>query len=262
MFYASTRRGRIILQLAITVLTVPFLYPLYAMIRISLQGAGFDNYTAILKTDQLALFFRNSAIIALITLVLTYGASMLAAFAFAKLRVPFRELYYYVLLAALTLPPAVLLVPLFISVERLDMFNTFWAVAVPQAALGIPFSVLVARAYITGIPDELLDAGRIDGCSTFGLFRGIVLPLSKPISAVVIVWTLIGSWNDYMLPLLFLQDPGKQTITLLPQFFQSQYGTDLPKIIASAAITIIPEILVYLAAQRLVDRGLTAGALK
>jgi raffinose/stachyose/melibiose transport system permease protein len=135
-------------------------------------------------------------------------------------------------------------------------------VILPLAALNIPFSVMMARSYMATIPDELIEAARMDGCSTFRTFLQVILPLAKPIGAVVIVWTLIGAWNDYLLPLVFLQSPTQQTTTLLPSFFQSQYGSDQTKVLTAAVITAVPEIVTYLLLQRLFERGLTAGAIK
>lgn len=262
MFEAHSRLSRVFLQLAITVLAVPFLLPLVAMIKGSLSGAGWENYRAVLSTDELPIFFRNSLVIAVLTIVITYTCTICAAFALAKLNLRFKETLYYILLAALTLPAAVLIIPLFVTIEEFGLFNSYWAVVLPQAALGIPFCVLLARAYIEGIPDDLIHAAQIDGCGMVRILGLIIIPLAKPISAVIVVWALIGSWNDLLFPLLFLQDADKQTITLLPQFFQSEFGRDQPKIIAAATITAVPEIIAFLLLQRWFERGLTAGAVK
>jgi ABC-type glycerol-3-phosphate transport system permease component len=135
-------------------------------------------------------------------------------------------------------------------------------VILPMAALQVPFAVLLARNFMDGIPDGLLEAARIDGAGSIRSFWYIVLPLTKPIGAAIVVFTLIGAWNDYLLPLVFLVDPTTQTITQLPQFFVGQFNQDQTKVLASAVITAIPEVLAYLCLQRLFERGLTAGALR
>src|SRR4029079_1966774 len=109
-----------------------------------------------------------------------------------------------------------------------------------------PFTVLLARNYVAGIPDQLIEAARVDGAGVVAAFRYIVLPMTRPIAAAIVVLVLINSWNDYLLPLVLLQDPGKQTITLLPQFFVSQFSNDQTKVLASAVITAIPELVAYL----------------
>ena len=166
------------------------------------------------------------------------------------------------MLAALTLPEVVLLTPLFSTAIRAGPYNTYFAVMLPLAALQIPFTVLLTRNFVDGIPDDLFDAARVDGANVAGVFWHIILPLTRPIAAAIIILTLIGAWNDYLLPLVFLQSPSTQTITLLPQFFVSEFSDDQTKVVASAVITAIPEIVAYLCLQRLFERGLTAGALK
>ena len=136
------------------------------------------------------------------------------------------------LLATLTLPGVVLLTPLFATTTALNVYNTYWAVILPLAALQVPFAVLLTRNFIDGIPDELIDASRIDGASTLKGFWYIVLPLTRPIAAAIIVFTLIGAWNDYLFPLVFLVDPSTQTITQLPQFFVGQFSNDQTKVLA------------------------------
>jgi ABC-type glycerol-3-phosphate transport system permease component len=257
------RRGRLILEIVTMLLVAPFLYPLVVMVWTSFQGQGaWANYGAVLSQPLLPRFFLNSAIIAGGTVLVTYVATMLAAFAFSKLRLPWKELVFYVLLAALTLPPAVLMVPLFVTVMSLGLFDTHLAVILPLAALGIPFSVVMARTYIDGLPDELLDAATIDGATTLQAFWLVILPLCGPIAAVIVVWSMLGAWNEYLLPLLLLQDPAKQTVTQLPSFFVSAYSRDDTKIITASVITSLPVVLVYLGLQRFIERGLTAGAVK
>jgi raffinose/stachyose/melibiose transport system permease protein len=122
--------------------------------------------------------------------------------------------------------------------------------------------MLLARNFIDGIPDELIAAARVDGATTWKAFRYVVWPLTSPIGAAIVVLTLIGTWNDYLLPLVFLQDPGLQTVTLVPTFFVGEFNNDQTKVVAAAVITAIPEVVAYLCLQRLFERGLSAGALK
>jgi raffinose/stachyose/melibiose transport system permease protein len=254
--------SRIILQILLTILVVPFVLPLVAMVGGSLAGAGWGNYLTVLSVPELPLFFRNSALIALATIVIVYTFTMLAAFGFAKLYIHGKSVFFWMLIAALTLPEVVLLTPLFATMSSLNLYNTYWAVILPLSALQLPFTVLLARNFIDGIPDQLLEAARIDGANTWSAFWYIILPLTRPIGAAIIVFTLLGAWNDYLLPLVFLVDPSTQTITQLPQFFVGQFSNDQTKVLASSVITAIPEIVAYLSLQRLFERGLSAGALK
>jgi multiple sugar transport system permease protein/raffinose/stachyose/melibiose transport system permease protein len=142
------------------------------------------------------------------------------------------------------------------------LFNTYWAVILPLAALQVPFAVLLTRNFINGLPDEMFEAARVDGASSFGGFIHLVIPLTKPIAAAVLIFTLIGAWNDYLMPLVFLQSQDMQTITLVPQFFVGEFSNDQTKILASAVLTAIPEVVAYLCLQGLFERGLSAGAIK
>ena len=137
--------SRIILQIVLTILVVPFLLPLIAMVGGSLAGQGWGNYTAVLSVPELPLFFRNSAIIALVTIVIVYAITMLAAFGFAKLHIRGKAFFFWLLIAALTLPEVVLLTPLFATMTSLNLYNTYWAVILPLSALQLPFTVLLAR---------------------------------------------------------------------------------------------------------------------
>ncbi len=262
MLRAHTRLGRTILQVVLTLMVLPFLFPLIAMVQGSLAGAGWQNYVTVLGVPELPLFFRNSIIIAAATIAIVYTFTMLAAFGFSKLHIWGKEEIFWMLLAALTLPGVVLLTPLFATLTSVNLYNTYWAVILPLAALQVPFAVLLTRNFVNGIPDDLLDASRIDGASTIKGFWYIVLPLTRPIGAAIVVFTLIGAWNEYLFPLVFLVDPTTQTITQLPQFFVGQFSNDQTKVLASAVITAIPEVVAYLCLQRLFERGLSAGALK
>jgi raffinose/stachyose/melibiose transport system permease protein len=262
MFEARTRSRRICLQLLVTILVVPYLFPIVVMVQGSLAGQGLDNYRAVLEVPGFWRFFVNSAVIAIGVIVIVYVVSVLASYGFARLRIFGREVYFWILLACLTLPEVVLLAPLFTTALKLGLYNTYWSVILPLTALQIPFAVLLTRTFINGLPDELFEAIRVDGASSVAVFRHLVVPLTRPIAAAVLIFTLIGAWNDYLMPLVFLQTQSMQTITLVPQFFVGEFNNDQTKILASAVLTAIPEVVAYLCLQRLFERGLTAGAIK
>jgi multiple sugar transport system permease protein/raffinose/stachyose/melibiose transport system permease protein len=262
MFLTKRLSSKVILQVILTVMVLPYLFPLIAMVQESLSGQGWGNYRAVWAVGVVPEFFRNSAIIAGGVIIIVYCLTMLAAYGFSKLHIRGREIYFWMMIAALTLPEVVLLTPLFSTAIRLGLYNTYFSVILPLAALQIPFCVLLTRNFVNSIPDELFDAARVDGASAARIFWNIIVPLTRPIAAAIVILTLIGAWNDYLLPLVFLQTPGTETITLLPSFFVSEFSDDQTKVAASAVITAIPEVIAYLSLQRLFERGLTAGALK
>ncbi|MDA8291888.1 MAG: carbohydrate ABC transporter permease [Actinomycetota bacterium] len=262
MFEVRSRWKKVVLQVVLTLLVLPYLFPLVVMVQGSLAGAGVSNFRAVVDVPGFWRFFVNSGIIAASVIAIVYVVAMLASYGFAKLRIFGREVYFWILLACLTLPEVVLLAPLFTTDQKLNLYNTYWSVLLPLAALQVPFAVLLTRNFINGLPDELFEAFRVDGAGTVRTFRNLVVPLTRPIAAAVIIFSLIGAWNDYLMPLVFLQSPNMQTITLVPQFFVGEFNNDQTKILASALITAIPEIVAYLGLQRLFERGLTAGAVK
>jgi raffinose/stachyose/melibiose transport system permease protein len=262
MFELRTLRSRFGVQVLATIIVVPYLFALVAMVQGSLAGQGWGNYRKVFATGVVPTYFMNTIIVAGSTIVIVYVCTMLAAFGFAKLRIRGKEVWFWLLLAALTMPEAVLLTPLFVTASTLDIYNELIAVILPLAALQIPFTVLLARSFFAGIPTELMDAGRVDGANIVKVFWFIVLPLTRPIAGAIVVLTLINSWNAFLLPMLMLNDPDKQVVTLLPSFFTSQYTNDQTGVLAAAVISAVPVIIAYLLLQRSFERGLSAGALK
>lgn len=262
MFETRSLKSKIVLQVVLLLLTIPYVIPLVQMFLGSLGGTGWLNYKAVWDTGVVPIYFRNSLLISAGVILLVYVFSMTAGFGFAKLRIFGKEVFFWLILVALTLPEVILLSPLFVTFQKLHMFNTFWAVILPTAALQLPFTILLARNFNSGIPSQLMEAARIDGASVFATFWYVILPLTRPIAASIIVLTLINSWNTYLLPLLFLQSPDMQTVTLLPQYFQGEFTNDQTKILAAAVLTAIPVIIVYLFMQKSFEKGMSAGALK
>jgi raffinose/stachyose/melibiose transport system permease protein len=262
MFETRSLISRIITQVVVTIVALLFIFPLIVMVQGSFGGLGWGNYLAVLSVPGLPLFFLNSALISIAVIITVYVASLFAAYALSKLSIRARELYFWLLLACMTLPAVVLLTPLFVTAITLGTYNTLWSVILPIAALQIPFAVLISRNFIDGIPNELFEAARVDGANSMRVFIYLVVPLSKPIAAAIVIFTLVASWNEFILPLVFLQNPSSQTVTLLPQFFVSEFSNDQTKVLASAVLAAIPEVLAYLFLQRLFERGLSAGAIK
>ena len=263
MFGVPRWRSRIPAQIFATLVAIIFFFPLTAMIGVSLQGEGFaTNYWAVLTRTPFFRFGLNSLIIAGGGIVLVYLCTMLASYVLAKFDFPLKRILYYSILAGLVLPSTALVVPLFIAVQRLNLFNNYLAVIVPLTALSIPFMVLLTRNYIEGIPNEILEAARIDGCGTFKSLIFIIMPLARPITVVLIVLVFLGGWNEFLLPLLFFQSEDMQVVTQVPLYFASQYASDTPKIFAALVMISVPVVALYLALQRLFESGLTSGAVK
>src|SRR5207244_2981802 len=148
-------------------------------------GLGWSNYKTVLSLDLLPRFFLNSALISIGVISLILICTLTSAFGFSKLTIRGKEIYFWMLLAALTLPEVVLLAPLFATVTTAGAYNTLWAVIIPAAALQIPFAVLLARNFIDGIPSQLIEAARVDGAATWKIFLHVIVPLTRPIVAAI-----------------------------------------------------------------------------
>jgi ABC-type glycerol-3-phosphate transport system permease component len=262
MFETRSVTARVVLQVLLTIAVIPFVIPIWTMVAKSFEGSGWGNYAAVLAVPDFFRFFANSAFIAAVSIIIIYVATMMAAFGFSKLRIRSKELFFWLMMAALTLPEVVLIAPLYSTAVALGLLGTFWSVILPMAALQIPFTVLIARGYIDGVPDTLFEAARLDGASTWRMFRSVLLPLAKPIAVTLIVLVLINSWNAYLLPKVFLINDDMGVVTLLPEFFRRQYNDDIPKVLAAAVVTAIPTIVAYVALQKQFERGMAAGAIK
>ncbi|NYE18065.1 carbohydrate ABC transporter permease [Microbacterium immunditiarum] len=263
MLGKPTRIGRVITYVVAYVIAGMFAIPLVSVLAQSGAGQGFiTNYADVLTKTPFMRFLVNSTIISAGTIVVVFVTTMLSAYAFSKLRFRGSTGLYRMFLVGLMLPSMALIVPIFIIVTRVGLYNTHIAVVIPLSVSILPFTILLARTFMDDIPNELLEAARIDGASTIRALYYVVLPLSKPISAVVIVWTFLQSWNEFFLPLLLLSDPDMQVITQVPLYFVSDFNSDTSKVFASLVLISLPVVIAYLCFQRLFERGLIAGAVK
>lgn len=263
MFETRTRLARVGLTALLAVMVIPFVIPLFTMVQGSLQGRGWGNYRTVIELEGFWLYFRNSIVISLATITIVYFLTISASFGFSKLRIRNKELYFWLMMGALTMPEVVLLTPLVITASKTGMAGTFWAVIIPLVALQIPFTTLLTRSYVDGIPDALFEAARIDGAGTWRQFWYVLVPLAKPMAVAIVVLVLINSWNSYLLPLVLLgQADGHMVVTQLPNSFKTQYTDDQTKILAGAVLAALPEIIAYISLQRHFERGMAAGAIK
>ncbi len=262
MIKFHSKRKRILVQLLLLIMTIPYVLPLIQMVAGSLGGKGFWNYKAVWDTGVIPTFFRNSAIIAVGVILIVVVLCTTAGFGFAKMKFAGKELFFWLILLAMTLPEVILLTPLYTTFNQMGLTSTFWSVILPSAALQLPFTIILTRNFQEGIPNELMEAATIDGATTRQVFVSLIFPLSMPIISSVVMLTLINAWNAYLLPLIFLLKPTMQTVTLLPSYFQGEFTNDQTKILAAAVIAALPEIIAYLCMQKTFEKGMSAGALK
>ncbi len=221
-----------------------------------------SNYIDVMTRPQVWQMMGNSLTIAIFTVLLTLAVSAPAAFAFAHLKFFGDQWLFNYLILGLTFPFATAILPLFLKIRDLGLLGTHWGVVLPQVAFGLASSVLLMRNAFRHVPDELVEAALIDGASYARIFWSIVLPLSLPILSTVAIISFVGSWNNYLLPLVVLDDPLTYPWPLGLMQFQTLYSTDWPKILTYITCTIMPAVAVFLLAQRYIVAGLTAGAVK
>jgi len=219
-------------------------------------------YTGILESESFWRATQNSLIITLGTMVLNVTLASLLAFAFSRIRFFGREIIFNILSFGLLFPVVVAILPVFIQIRSMGLINSLWGVIFPLVAFGLPQSVIILRTFFRAVPIELEDAAYIDGCTRFGFFRLILLPLARPAIAAVATLQVIAGWNEYFLPLLILNDPKKWPLPLGVMQFQGQYGTDWSRVMAYVTILIIPAVIFYLVTEKFIVTGLTGGELK
>ena len=193
---------------------------------------------------------------------LTVGFAALAAFVFARTVFRGREAIYLLFTFGLLFPTAVAILPLYILIRQVGLSGSLLGVALPQAAFALPLTIVILRPFFRGIPLELEDAARIDGCSSFGFFWRVLLPLARPALATVSVLAVVGTWNAFILPLVILNNEDQWTLPLGVMNFSTAYSSDQARILAFTAVSIIPALIFYLFAERQLVGGLTTGAVK
>ena len=221
-----------------------------------------QNYWDILSSPRYWQLLGNSLFIAVTTVFLTLALSSMAAFTFAHLRFFGDSFLLNYIQLGLLFPAATAFLPLFIKIRDLGLLNSSWGIILPQVAFSLAMGVLLLRNAFKQLPPELLDAALMDGCGYFRYFFYITLPLSGPILATVAVISFVGSWNNYLLPLVVLNSESRYPWTLGLMAYQGQYSTAWQLVLAFITLTILPAILMFLMAQRYIVAGLTAGAVK
>ncbi|MFE9741285.1 carbohydrate ABC transporter permease [Streptomyces sp. NPDC006477] len=220
------------------------------------------NYTGILGDVVFWRQIANSAGIAIGTTVCTVAASAMAAFVLARYAFRGRELFYTLFTIGLMFPFAVAVLPLFLMLRTVGLLDNPLGVILPQAAFGLPMTIVILRGFFRTIPAEIEEAATMDGCGKFRFFWQILLPMARPALGTVSVLAVVASWNNFFLPLLVFNDPKWQTIPVGVQQFQGQYSTDYALVLAYIVLAMVPALAFYAVAERQLIGGLTAGATK
>ncbi len=224
--------------------------------------AHWENFATILKTPSFWVMLRNSTFVMLAGTAAVLFVCSLAAYVFARMEFRGKDLAFNLLTLGLMFPITVAITPVFLVIRQMNLQDTLLSIILVQTAFAVAGNVIILRGFFASIPMELQDAASIDGCSAFGFFWSILLPLARPSLAAVGALTMIASWNDLLTPLVLVTRDTLWTLPLGTMQFQGQYSRDLAMTAAFVVLSALPAIIFYLFAERQIVAGLTAGALK
>lgn len=219
-----------------------------------------ENYTALFTRFDFVRYFWNSTFITVVATILTVLFNAMAAFALAKYRFRGRTAVFLLIIATLMIPPTITLVPLFLVVSQMGLINSPWGVIWP--AIATPTGVFLLRQYMLTIPDDLLDAARMDNASEWRVFWKIVLPLSAPALAVLVIFSVMWRWNEFLWPLIVLNRSESFTLQLALNSFQGELQTAWSNLLAMTVLTLLPITVVFAVLQRFITQGIAQSGVK
>ncbi len=271
----SSRGLRITVHVTAVLCAVVTLLPLAWMLAASFMPPGqatatpprfwpepftLAHYQALFQRLNLGRYLFNSAFLATTVTLLSLLLNSMAGYAFAKLRSARRDRLFRVLLAAMVIPAQVAMLPLFLMLKHMGLVNTYWGVIIPGMAS--IFGIFLIRQYTLTIPDSILDAARLDGAGELRIYWSVVLPLIRPILVTLAIFTFMGTWNDFMWPLIVLTDDRMYTLPVALANLMGEHVQDTELMMAGAVLTILPVMVLFTALQRHYVEGLILGGVK
>ena len=268
--------GMSIRQLIVIFVTMLSLFPVYFMAVSSFKTKSeyiankwglpaflsMANFDTALAGEKFFIRFANSTILTVGAIGASLIIACLAAYAFARMEFPGKRTLFNVILSLMVVPPVVMIIPLFVSMVRWHLVNTYQGTILIYTGLLLPFSIYLMTNFFRAIPREIIEAARIDGCSNLGVFWRIMLPLSAPAVITLLVVNALWAWNELLIALVFMQKDELKTLMVGISALRSRNYVDIPATMAGLLIATIPIVIVYIFGQRFFIRGLTSGAVK
>lgn len=221
-----------------------------------------DNIVAMFNHfDVVHLLFNTIAYIALAAII-SLSVSIPASFALAKLRFPLRPLFFMMMVASMVIPGITFIIPDYLLMTNLGLVDNFWSVVLLWTATSIPGSIFLLTSLMRGLPNEILDATKVDGANYFYLMTEVVIPISAPGIVTITIFNVTGWWNDLLIPLIFLQTDANQTLTVAVATIVGRYATDFPLLMTGLLMASLPPMLIYIFLQTYIRRGMVIGAIK
>ena len=267
--------GRVILYVVLIALAlftlIPFVWMVSASLKLDREVFSYpirwvpevfhwENYSLIWSKVPLVTYFKNTAAIAILVTFIQTLTSSFAAYAFAKLRFPGRNALFICYVATIAVPWQTYMLPQFILMRSMGLYDTLWAIVVLQSFSA--FGVFLMRQFYRGIPTELCESARIDGLSEYGIWARIMLPLSKAAIATLVIFTFVGTWNDYMGPMIYLTRDVNKTVQVGLRRFIQENSSDYHLIMAVSVCSLLPVSIVFLALQKYFIQGIATTGLK
>lgn len=260
-----------------TLIAVVWLVPIVMMLSVSfmppnqraprfggllINGISLDNYRTVFSDAPILRHLVNSLIIACSSVFLVVLCGSLAAYAFARLRIHWKETWFFLLITGLMLPIPTMVVPVFQVNKTLGLLDNYLGLILPYAAFGTPFALIIFRSFFENLPREIEEAAQVDGCSKFGIYWRIVMPISWPAIAAVIIFQFMASFNEFVLALVTIDRNELKPMTLVPLMYSGQFMARPGVMFATLTLITIPVLIIYILMQRYLTRGMTAGAIK
>ena len=271
------RLFRIIIFLAVACIALLVAFPVYWLVRSSLMSDTqmfvwplkywpsefrWQNYTDALSRQPFLLYTLNTMKIFLFVLLGTMLTACLAAYAFGRLEFPLKNFWFSLIIGSMIMPYAITLIPIYLGWSKLEFVNTYIPLIVPAYLGGGAFFIFLIRQFIMSLPKDLDESARIDGAGYMRILFQIIVPLIRPILAVVFIFCFLNCWNDFLGPLIYVNDPGKYTVAVGLCLFKSEYKVDWGMLMAATAIIVMPSILIFIAGQKQLIEGITFTGMK
>ena len=273
----SSKAKEVLIYIGLIIWMIVNLFPVYWMFTFSLKSNPeifgenviglpkewlWSNYTTALSTGNMGLYFMNSAIVAISTILITLIVALMATFALTRLIWKKRKTLNKFFMLGLTIPIHASIVPVYVTLSKLNMLNTYWALIIPYSAFSLAMAILVCTGFMNEIPRELDESACIDGCGVFGVFFRIIVPLMKPAVATVGIYTFLQCWNELMFANVFISKNAYRTLPVGVQALSGQYTTEWGPIGAALVLATFPTLFVYIFLSKKIQESFIAGAVK